>query len=35
VNTDTGYSFSYFIGEEQPFSDLLSKELGIPVTGRE
>lgn len=32
VNTDTGYSFSYFIGEEQPFSDLLSKELGIPVT---
>jgi transcriptional regulator of PTS gene len=31
VNPFTGYSFSYFIGEEQPFSDLLSKELGVPA----
>ena len=32
VNSSTGYSFSYFLGEDQPLNDLMAKELGVPVT---
>lgn len=32
VNPFTGYSFSYFIGEDRTFNELLGKELGVPVT---
>lgn len=31
VNHETGYSFSYFIGEDKPLSQVLEKELGAPV----
>lgn len=31
VNHDTGYSFSYFLGEDKPLSQVLEKELGAPV----
>lgn len=31
VNHETGYSFSYFIGEDKPLSQVLKKELGAPV----
>lgn len=31
VNHTTGYSFSYFIGEDKPLSQVLEKELNAPV----
>lgn len=31
VNHETGYSFSYFLGEDKPLSQVLEKELGAPV----
>ena len=31
VNHETGYSFSYFIDEDKPLSQVLEKELGAPV----
>lgn len=31
INHETGYSFSYFIGEDKPLSQVLEKELGAPV----
>ncbi|MGM9735025.1 MAG: ROK family transcriptional regulator [Candidatus Cryptobacteroides sp.] len=31
VNNVTGYSFSYFIGEDRPISSIMQQELGCPV----
>lgn len=31
VNHETGYSFSYFLGEDKPLSQVLENELGAPV----
>ena len=31
VNRETGYSFSYFIGEDKPLSSILEEMLGAPV----
>lgn len=31
VNNETGYSFTYFIGEDRPLSTMLQKELNCPV----
>ena len=31
VNNETGYCFSYFIGEDKPIASVLEKELGRPV----
>ena len=31
VNHETGYSFSYFLGEDKPLSQVLEKELDAPV----
>lgn len=31
VNNETGYCFSYFIGEDKPIGSVLEKELGKPV----
>ena len=31
VNNDTGYSFSYFLGDDRPLDTLLEGELGAPV----
>lgn len=31
VNNVTGYSFSYFIGEDRPISSIMQEELGCPV----
>lgn len=31
VNNNTGYSFSYFIGEDRPLSSVLEEHLGAPV----
>jgi len=31
VNNETGYCFSYFIGEDRPIAALLQEELGAPV----
>lgn len=31
VNNETGYSFSYFIGEDKPIAKLMEAELGSPV----
>lgn len=32
VNTNSGYSFSYFISEDKPLSTILEEYLGIPVS---
>jgi predicted NBD/HSP70 family sugar kinase len=32
VNYQTGFSFSYFLGEGKPLTDLLESQLGVPVT---
>jgi predicted NBD/HSP70 family sugar kinase len=32
VNYQTGFSFSYFLGEGRPLTDLLENQLGVPVT---
>ncbi len=31
VNASSGYSFTYFISEERPLTDILSERLGVPV----
>jgi len=31
VNYQTGFSFSYFLGEEKPITDFMQAELGVPV----
>lgn len=32
VNTNSGYSFTYFISEDKPLSAILEDNLGVPVT---